>query len=805
MISLIVEAAVRMLAVALAVWGGLRLLRVSNVWAQKAAWGLVLAAALLMPMLMRWQWLSAAAPIRFTAHTWGLTEKPAQASAPAVAAPTSTLDEALSRPAAASPLKPRHFAAIPAPPAEAVALPAPAPPPATPTALHWTAYLWRIYLVAGALLLARLLYGLIAALWLWSTAEPVSLPPALSALAAGVRLRSSRRIASPVAIASGVVLPADYLQWDAQKLRIVLAHERSHLRQGDFYLQTLASLHAALFWFSPLAWWLKRTLSDLGEALSDRAGLEVAASRSAYAQVLLEFAALPRPALLGVAMASNRSSLARRMERFLNESSFRQAFTGSRPRAILAVLLVPAILFATTALIRVEAASQAAAQSTADQVQPPPPPADLPPPPPPPPAGRDGITISNSGAGFFCASTSSGDWYAVVTDPQTEVKASFNGKAAYLNRELAYARRHAHGRFLWFSHDRKAYIVEDPEMVARMESIVDRNEAIVNSLASSKEAKRLGLRVKDGNLVTGASLGELLGKLGEEGGRVGEEWGKLGSEADTKMKAIIDQSLSNGSAHEAAPPPPPSADMVPPPPPPPPPPGHQGMNANNGPGFFCASSRDGLSFAVITDSKAEDCFTGDNSKALNHEIAKALEKTKGKFLWFSKDGKSFTIDDHALTAQMEGFTRQMETLDFKQDQLGGQQDQLSVQMEKLSSQMAQLSLPTPEISKEMADLDKQMAKLAAEQEKSKNTEEWADLESKKGNLQGKIGELIGQIGAQKGAQGAKMGELGAKMGELGAQLGKLGAQQGALSAEAQARMKAIIDQALKESKAHPVQ
>jgi hypothetical protein len=442
-----------------------------------------------------------------------------------------------------------------------------------------------------------------------------------------VRLRSSRRIASPVAIASGVVLPAEYLQWDAQKLRIVLAHERSHLRQGDFYLQTLASLHAALFWFSPLAWWLKRTLSDLGEALSDRAGLEVAASRSAYAQVLLEFAALPRPALLGVAMASNRSTLSRRMERFLNESSFRQAFTGSRPRAILAVLLVPAILFATTALIRVEAASQTTAQSSVDQVPPPPPPtAVVPPlpPPPPPPTGKDSS-------------------------------------------------------------------------------------------------------------------------------------------------------------------------------------GHHGLNANKGPGFFCAASRDGLTFAVITDSKGENCFTGDNAKALNHEIAKAIKQAQGKFLWFHQNGKSFIIDDHALTAQMESITKQMETLGFKQEQLGGEQDQLSAQMDKLSSQMAQISVPSPEITKEMAELDKEMAILRAQQEKSKSTEEWADFESKIGNLQGKIGELIGQIGAQKGAQGAKMGELGAKMGELGAQLGKLGAQQGLLSAEAQTRMKAIIDQALRDSKAHPVE
>ena len=90
-------------------------------------------------------------------------------------------------------------------------------------------------------------------------------------------------------------MPADYEEWETEKLRIVLAHEGSHIRQGDFYLQLLAGLHASVFWFSPLGWWLKRKLSELGETISDRPGLEEAASSSSYAQLLLEFAALPRP------------------------------------------------------------------------------------------------------------------------------------------------------------------------------------------------------------------------------------------------------------------------------------------------------------------------------------------------------------------------------------------------------------------------------------------------------------------------------------------------------------------------------
>ena len=87
-----------------------------------------------------------------------------------------------------------------------------------------------------------------------------------------IQVRWSKRIGSPVNIGSGILLPADYAEWDEEKLRVVVAHERSHIAQRDFYLQMIAGLYASLTWFSPLGWWLKRKLSELGEAISDRAG-----------------------------------------------------------------------------------------------------------------------------------------------------------------------------------------------------------------------------------------------------------------------------------------------------------------------------------------------------------------------------------------------------------------------------------------------------------------------------------------------------------------------------------------------------
>ena len=250
----------------------------------------------------------------------------------------------------------------PEPKSDPVTLAAAAPP--LVTAPHstgmsiLTGILW-LYVAVAAVLVLRLACGLVAALRLLKTAKPIALDAQILQ-SASLRLLCSARVASPVTICSSIVLPGDWASWDSEKLRIVLAHERSHIRQGDFYIQLLAGVYAAAVWFSPLGWWLKRTLSDLAEAISDRAGLEEAADRTSYAQILLEFAAAPRPTLIGVAMARS-GSISRRIERFLNDVSFRQAFAGT-PRALVALAVVPVALFAATALVRVEAAGQQSEQ-----------------------------------------------------------------------------------------------------------------------------------------------------------------------------------------------------------------------------------------------------------------------------------------------------------------------------------------------------------------------------------------------------------------------------------------------------------
>jgi beta-lactamase regulating signal transducer with metallopeptidase domain len=673
-VPLLLEAALRALLAAVAVWVGLRVLRIGNVVVQKAAWGLVLVAALAMPLVPRWQGLGIFAALRLPTLHWNQTPAPeaaataeaTPASVPVVAEPAaSVLRSPAVEPTVAlrssSPAADRYPApaisteefASPATLTDTIAPDAAPQPEAAKTSrapIRLAAIAWLLYLGVFAALLLRLLFGLAAALRLWMTAKPAA---ALygSDPADSIRLRSSRRVASPVNIGSGIILPADYADWDEEKLRVVLAHERSHIRQGDFYLQLLAGLYATLFWFSPLGWWLKHKLNELSEAISDRAGLEEAASRSSYAQLLLEFAALPRPTLTGVAMART-SHLAQRIERLLNESSFRQAFAAGGRRALLAVLLVPVALIAATALVRVEAAAAPAVvaspstqaglagQSTPEQVTEPSPaaaptpdgapapplpapgptPGAMPAPPTPPMGGVEpgpapmapmppnraveGLPTVPPGPGEMAPMppmppinvrinpgdirvhidsevraemaaareearafrgmhfSYDGEPYALVGDPGT--KSHFNGDwdgDSDRNAEIEKARKVAHGHFLWFRHDGKSYVVDDPAIVSQIDAMNKPMDDLGQQMRTlgdqmrdlGKQQRELGKQMKDvsvptpdltkemaelnaavaslqakqGGTISQKDLGELQRKIGHIQGELGSLQGKI--------------------------------------------------------------------------------------------------------------------------------------------------------------------------------------------------------------------------------------------------------------------------------------
>ncbi|MGA2559876.1 MAG: M56 family metallopeptidase [Terracidiphilus sp.] len=606
----IVEAAIRMLVVALFVGGGLRLLRVRNVLAQKAAWGLVLAAAIAMPALMRLNFLPILAPIHLPKQFLNRVQLPAMVVPVASSQvnlesqpPTSSVVLAESRNAISGPYSaPRisqseftsaasaqNFQAVPNLSLQDYFFKEIRSLEAASTGLKIEAAALALYLVVAAALLLRVIAGGVACMRLWRGGRPILLSPGSGF---SLRLRESGAVSSPVTLGSGVLLPEEWVEWDQEKLRIVLAHEDSHVRQGDFYLQMLAGVHTALFWFSPLGWWLKRKLSDLGEAISDRAGLEMAVSPVSYAQILLEFAASPRPTLIGVAMARN-ANVSQRIERFLNESSFRQAFAGGRRRIYAAVVLVAAALFAGTTLLRVEAQSEPPASpaptavpnpALAPTTVPEPPaassiePAAAPEAPsrpalsdmarpaaPPPPAGvsvgaEENVSVgagesqsdhssysSGSGGGYSYSYSSNGESWALVTDGSQRI--TFNGDWHNSTRdEVEKARKLSNGKFLWFTHDGKSYFVDDAatigqiqQMYKPIEELGEKQEALGRQQEElGRQQEALGRKQEEASIPTPdiskemARLNEAVAKLdAKKGSTVNQEQladieGKLG-------------------------------------------------------------------------------------------------------------------------------------------------------------------------------------------------------------------------------------------------------------------------------------
>jgi len=726
------EAALRALLVALTVGAGLRAFRVSHVAAQKFAWGLVLACAAAMPLLMRWLVLPPSMTFRVSAAAWrSMPEFPAMPAGGGASPPPSGLtiashaqlyrtlrpepgagDRFPSPTISTGKLASDHLAQSantqlePAPQLEASAarqsrfhLPDPA------------AMAWLVYLAVFVLLIIRTIFGLAMAARFWRSAEPFvpKLHPGFCTdPTLGLCLRYSPSVSSPVTIGSGVLLPEGCLGWDAQKLRIVLAHERAHVRQGDFYLQLAAGLYAAIFWFSPLGWWLKRKLSELGEAISDRAGLEEAASRASYAQVLLEFAALPRPTLIGVAMARN-SNLSQRIERLLDESRFRSAFALSRRRMWLAVLLVPVALFAATALVRVEAAASA---QTA-------------PAPPTPAAAPDPALAPNPDAAPSPATAPA----ATPSDPA--ISADLARPAPDSPAPLAAPSADA-GPALQAS--------PAPDAVPANPPAAPRPPA----------PARASISVNQGTMTI----------------------------ATAQDDAVTSTDTSSDGKH---------------------------LSTSVGRGYSYSTSSNGDTWVLVTDSSQNITFSGDWHDSTRASVDKVRKLTNGKFLWFTRNGKSYFVDDPALVSQIQSMYKPMEELGRQQEALGKEQEELGRQQEEMGKKQEQASVPTPDISKEMAELNESVAKLDAKKGSTVSRDELADIEGKLGEIQGRLGELQAKMGDRQGEFGEQQGRLGEQQGKLGEEQGRLGERQGKLAAEADRKVKSIIDQSLHNGKARPVE
>lgn len=280
------ECAIRSAVLVALVWLLLKLLRVRSPRLERVAWLTVLVASLAMPLLTK---LAALSDAPMSDLVW---------------------------------LQPVQLAAV----------------DAAHSNSDWHAALLAMVVTIAGILGLRHTLGIVR--W-WSvrrTSAVVSSP-----LFVDADVRVTNAVESPATVFSTILVPVEFEGWTAQVQRAVIAHERTHVANRDFYAQWAAQLHRCIFWFNPLAWWLARRLSILSEHISDDAAVEATAERAEYAELLLGFAGKVTRSDHLLQMAGSRT-LASRIERILDGQQGRRA-------GVTTTLVVASALVAVVTLV----------------------------------------------------------------------------------------------------------------------------------------------------------------------------------------------------------------------------------------------------------------------------------------------------------------------------------------------------------------------------------------------------------------------------------------------------------------------
>lgn len=467
--------------------------------------------------------------------------------------------------------------------------------PPSPFSIHWTTVALGVYLGIVLFLFSRLLIGLKIVSRLVQAAKPIHdsrITAWISSRAHLLRrsflleLRESELVTVPLTIGvftPTVLLPTTWREWDEAKLDAVLAHEISHVVRWDYLSQYLSLIHRAIFWFSPLAWWLHRQIVELAEQVSDEAVLSGGIERNQYARTLLGFlqtvqTTSGRVRWQGVSMASSNQA-EKRLEKILAWRGDKR-MKGKRWILLMATVLVVPVAYLIAAG-RPEQGDQSAQNSNSHQemaFQSNPPAVPSVPAASESPASSAKQTRNHGHRHFYSYGSDEEQRFVIVSGKTNGFTMSGSDEDA---RHAEKLRQRISGDFIWFQRDEKSYIIRDQatvdrarqlwapqeelgkkqeelgkqqealgkqqeELGARMEKIhvqipdmtaeLDKLKAEMKQLGPSATMEQIGrlqseigeIQSKIGEIQSHA--GDQQGKLGEEMGALGEKQGKLGAQ-----------------------------------------------------------------------------------------------------------------------------------------------------------------------------------------------------------------------------------------------------------------------------------
>ncbi len=682
--------------------------------------------------------------------------------------------------------------------------------------LTFTRAMAIVYLAGLVCLGARMFTGIVLGSRLARKAKTIRNPRAIQHLdhcadALDLRLngRESPRLAESdaltVPVTFGVVdpailLPVNWSTWTDAQLDSVLLHELSHVERRDALSERVSLVHRAIFWFSPLSWWLDRELAKLAEQASDEAALASGINREQYAETLLGFltalhSAPGRVRWQGVSMAASGQA-EKRMERILRWKGESEMTLKKSAVAALIAGCVPVVCLASAFSPRFEriyidqdakAAPQAQAQSQSQA----------------------------SGTGASAAPSSSPD-NSASPNPSTSAAPDASKTRVYIHGDQGA------GIMLAPMPPIKPMTppAADRVFVTR-DNVIEAPPAIVVTPYPGAPAPRVYSYAVPAPHEPGAPV---------------------------TVYAAPNVHVTAPVAIKVMPIPRVTVDP------------HVTVDAKSATRIYMRPDIQQRSTMVIRTDERSDSYVIVNGKASysviagpddieiindgeNSQVQELRAKHGDHFIWFRLNGKEYVITDAAtvqramasfdkmneLGKQQEALGAQQEALGKQQEQLGQLQSQAYVNMPDLTKQMDELNaemkkLDTPENRAAMAqaqanldkaisqlnvnspDMEQQLSKLQAEANAMSakiNGEALAHIQEQMGALQEKLGEAQGQAGESQGRLGELQGKLGEKQGELGEKQGELGQQQEQAEREAQRTLRKLFQDSVTNGTAKP--